>query len=513
MSNPLPSRSSFALRLALAAASSGLYSLAYPPLGWGWLVFPALAGLLIALKDQRGSRARSIGFLHGLTAFGVGLSWLYELFGPLAIVLWFVLAAFPAMFAQFQGLAAARGVSGWKLAVFTALNWGAWEFIRAELFPLKFPWMSAGLAMGPNRLLPWIGVYGVSAIVIVGVALLVTRQWKLALAPATVLLGSWVSIPRHPAPSGGAAIQVAGIQKEGVSLHEFLTATRELPAEIPFVVWPEYAVPYDIRADKADWEAVQQLCRDPGITLTFGTQLHPESGPGWRNIALTVDPTGVRGEHNKVHPVHFFNDGIAGTTALPVETEHGKIGTPVCFDCDYEGVVRRMTTAGAEAFIVPIMDAESWTARQHDQHAELFRIRACENGRWMFVCATSGVSQVIDPNGQVHGRLGAMVSGTDGQLEKGEPADLLHPLRLADAVGGTGGGRRLLDRLAARRSSRHWTTAGRDGMKRPCPTCCSSARSVWFPKIRPPSPKPTCGWSRESSPLWPRGCRFRRARR
>ena len=413
------SRSSFSLRLLLAVASGGLYSLAYPPVGWGWLVFPAVAGLLIALKDQHGSRARAIGFLHGLTAFGVGLSWLYELFGPLAIVLWFVLAAFPAMFAQFQGLAAAREVSGWKFAVFTTLNWGAWEFIRAELFPLKFPWMTAGLAMGPNALLPWMGVYGVSAIVTAGVALLVTRQWKSALVPAAVLLGSLLLIPSHPVPDDDAAIQVAGIQKEGVSLHEFLTATRELPADIDCVVWPEYAVPYDVRADKADWQDIQQLCRDRGITLTFGTQLHPESGPGWRNIALTVDPTGVRGEHNKVHPVHFFNDGIAGSSALPVETAFGKIGTPVCFDCDYEGVTRRMTKAGAEAFIVPIMDAESWTAREHDQHAELFRIRACENGRWMFVCATSGVSQVIDPNGQVHGRLGAMVGGTlVGSLKK-----------------------------------------------------------------------------------------------
>ncbi len=406
-------RASYSLRLLLAVASGGLYSLAYPPLGWGWLVFPAVAGLLIALKDQRGSRARAIGFLHGLTAFGVGLSWLYELFGPLAIVLWFVLAAFPAMFAQFQGLAAAREVIGWKLAVFTALNWGAWEFIRAELFPLKFPWMTAGLALGPNQLLPWIGVYGVGVIVVLLVMLAVVRLWTYSLVPVLVV-AALLSVSKHREPDSGdsATLKVAGIQKEDVSLHGFLTATRELPADIPYVVWPEYAVPYDIRADKGDWELVQQLCRDRGITLTFGTQLHPQDGPGWRNIALTVDPAGVRGEHNKVHPVHFFNDGIAGTTALPRDTAHGKIGTPVCFDCDYEGVVRRMTTAGAELFIVPIMDAEAWTARQHDQHAELFRIRACENGRWMFVCATSGVSQVIDPNGQLHGRLGAMVSGT-----------------------------------------------------------------------------------------------------
>jgi apolipoprotein N-acyltransferase len=37
----------------------------------------------------------------------------------------------------------------------------------------------------------------------------------------------------------------------------------------------------------------------------------------------------------------------------------------------------------------------------------------------MFVCATSGVSQVIDPAGQLHGRLGAMAPGTlVGSLNK-----------------------------------------------------------------------------------------------
>jgi predicted amidohydrolase len=105
---------------------------------------------------------------------------------------------------------------------------------------------------------------------------------------------------------------------------------------------------------------------------------------------------------------HFLFPHAASLRWCPGE---GKVGTPICFDCDYEGVVRKMTAAGAECFLVPLMDAESWTARQHDQHAELFRIRACENGRWMFTCGTSGVSQLIDANGHVHNRLAAMEQG------------------------------------------------------------------------------------------------------
>jgi apolipoprotein N-acyltransferase len=419
-SNPVPP--AFAKRAGLAMISGVVFALAYPPLGWGWLVVPGLAGLLVALQGLRGSKARAIGFLHGMTAFTVGLSWLYGLFGPWAVALWLVLAAFPAMFAHLQGLAAVRGVMGGKLAAFTALNWTAWEFIRAELFPLKFPWMTAGLAVGPNGFLPWIGVYGVSFIVALGVTLLAMKRWRLA-PVAFVLLGAAILfVPRHaePAADDPATVKVAGIQREDVMLDEFLDATRALPSDVRHVVWPEYAVPYDIRANPREWQLVQDLCRERGFTLTFGTQRHEqENGEAWRNIALTLDPTGTRGEHNKVHPVHFFDDGIAGTDAKAIPTGHGMVGTPVCFDCDYEGVSRRMTAAGAEMFIVPVMDAKSWTARQHDQHAELFRIRACENGRWMFVCATSGVSQVIDPHGQVHARLGAMLSGTlDGSMRR-----------------------------------------------------------------------------------------------
>ena len=409
----MPALSSHPARCGLALFSGLLYALAYPPLGWGWLVVPALVILLVALRDLHGTRARGIGFLHGMMAFAVSLSWLFLVFDWVSVILWCVLAGFTALFAEMQSRAGLRGITDWKLVVFTVLNWCGWEFIRAELFPLKFPWMTAGLAAGPNALLPWIGVYGVSVIVVLAAVLIASKRYKSALVPL-VILAAAMSLPSgHPIPKADdpLAVKVGGLQLENVSLTEFLKETRAFPADLKHVVWPECAVPYDIRTNKRDWKLVQELCPERNITLTFGTQSRPGQGSVWRNIALTLDPTGVLGEHTKVHTVHMFDDGIPGTTALPVPTGHGKVGTPICFDCDYEGVVRKMTAAGAETFVVPMMDAEKWSARQHDQHAELFRIRACENGRWMFVCGTSGVSQVIDPEGMVQTRRRALEQG------------------------------------------------------------------------------------------------------
>jgi apolipoprotein N-acyltransferase len=404
----------FLVRCGAAALSGLLIALAYPPMGWGWLVLPGLAGFFLSIRGQRGTRVRGLGFLHGMVAFGVGLSWLVQVFGTLGVLLFAVLAAFPMLFAHFQSRAEARGIVGWRFAMFTALNWSAWEFIRAELFPLKFPWMTNGLAMGPNAFLPWIGVYGVGAVAVLAVALAIERKRMPALAIAAGLGAAVFGFRPMEKPAGDdpLAIKVGGIQLEGVGFDDLVQATRRLSADIRYVVWPEYSVPYDLRADKRDWKVTRDLCAERNLTLTLGTQNWKDGGEAWRNIALTLDPSGVRGEHNKVHTVHFFNDGKAGRVAVPVETRHGKIGTPVCFDCDYEAVCRGMTRGGAEAFIVPIMDAVSWSARQHEQHAELFRIRACENGRWMFVCATSGISQIIDPHGGMHGSLPALAEGS-----------------------------------------------------------------------------------------------------
>ena len=400
-------------RSVLAAVSGLVYSFAYPPFDFGYLVFVGLLGFLICLKGVSGTQARWLGLVFGMVVFGVSLSWVWNIFQGVAVVLWAVLAMFIVLFADMQGRAVRRGVTGWKLIAFTAINWSACEFLRAEVFPLKFPWASAGLAIGPNGLLPWVGVYGVGFVVVFLVASFLVRSWKLGLGPLLLLVAGAVFWGKHPEPTGNEpnAIRVAGLQLEGVSLTNYLRGTRDMPDDTEFVVWPEYAVPYDVQQNERDWKLLLELCRERDLSLTLGTQARPIGKDMWRNIALTMDGSGALGEHTKMHPVHFFDDGEAGKIAAAVETKHGRIGTPICFDGDYEGVVRKLTAAGAEVIFVPTMDAESWGAKQHNQHAELARMRAAENGRWLFVCATSGVSQIIDPAGYVHQRLGAMEQG------------------------------------------------------------------------------------------------------
>jgi len=110
--------------------------------------------------------------------------------------------------------------------------------------------------------------------------------------------------------------------------------------------------------------------------------------------------------------VHFFDDGIAGEKFDPHHTKLGRFSTPVCFDCDYTAVTRQMVRLGAEFLVAPTFDAAGWSANQHLQHALLFRLRAAEMRRWIACAASSGVSQIIDPHGNVHHSLPPLEEGT-----------------------------------------------------------------------------------------------------
>ncbi|MBB5034394.1 apolipoprotein N-acyltransferase [Prosthecobacter vanneervenii] len=406
-------------RILLLFASAAAYAFAFPPYGWWPLALLSVAVLAGVLHQTRPAHGFRAGFAWGLLAFGTGLSWMWSLFGVFSIALWSILSLFPALFGWLVCTARQRGITtGWRLALFIALAWTGTEFVRCELMPLKFPWLHLGLALEPWPLASWVGVYGLGFLAAWMIASLITRCVRLA----ALLMAGVVLVPvREPELFKSAAIPVTAIQAETAPLNDYLELSRQAPPETRLIVWPEYAVSKDVRrSDSGELTAIQDISISSKALLVFGTQKRLE-GARWQNTALAINEGAIVGEHGKNHTVHFFNDGEHGPTASAFEVTlgedrleppfHGKIGTPICFDCDFHDVVRRMVLAGAEFLVVPSMDAASWPARQHIQHAQLFRARAAENRRCMIVAASSGVSQIIDQNGHATASLDAMQRG------------------------------------------------------------------------------------------------------
>lgn len=387
-------------KIGLTALSAGLAVLVFEPFAFWPLVFVAWLPFLFALKSASPRAAFYLGLFHGLLLFGGTLSWMWHIFGRGSIALWAIIAMFTAITSLL--IVRLPGRSQWQGAALAAAVWAGLEFFRAEVFSLTFPWITPGTGLPPSWLTPVVGVYGVTFFVIFGNALLLI-QWKKGLMLLSLLAAMVLTFPRGPSPA--ETIKVGLVQDESALIRQLREATEPLLDEVDAVVWPEYSLG---KVEESTYELGKEIASRTGIFVANGLEeMNGQDG----NTALVINKQEILGRHIKNHPVHFFHDGVAGTTAKPVSTEFGSVGTPVCFDCDHQDVIRKMTANGAEFFLIPSLDAKEWSARQHEQHGALFQHRAAENGRWLAVASGSGVTQFIDSRGTVRSRLPLMNEG------------------------------------------------------------------------------------------------------
>ncbi len=406
-------------RIALVFISAGLGVLVFPPFGLWWLAVLAWIPLLLALPDTKPSHALYLGLLHGAVFYGITMTWLLDVFAGhryVFVPLILIMSLFTAVFARGYAVACARYRAGWITVLFAAVWWLSCEFFRSEIFYLKFPWMTPGLGLGPTWVSPFLGVSGAGFLIILGSAACVQWKRKNQLAAGSVLLivllvsSYWQSKKEMPQDT---SVRVLAVQNEEGTFDECARLTREAGGDYDFIVWPEHALGFDVRKSKHAWNELQDFSREVNAIVVVGTRTEIDDNK-WYNTALTVSPDGTVGEHHKNHPVHFFDDGEPGAEAKAVVTPQWKIGTSICFDNDYQDVARRMVADGAEFLLIPSMDAISWGEKQHYQHAELFRHRAAENGCWIVVAATSGVTQVIDRHGNRVATIPIVEEGTLG---------------------------------------------------------------------------------------------------
>ena len=173
-------------QVLLVCLSGILVALSFPPTGWWPCALFAWGPLLVVASRATPRRAFYLGLLQGMVAYMVPCRWLFRIFGVRTIPLIAIIALSVAFFCLLVNLTVPlirRPV--WK-AVFIAVLWTGIEFVRCELFILRFAWITPGLAMGPTWVTPVVGVYGASLLVIAGSALLLRPRTRAAGARAPV---------------------------------------------------------------------------------------------------------------------------------------------------------------------------------------------------------------------------------------------------------------------------------------------------------------------------------------
>jgi apolipoprotein N-acyltransferase len=180
-----------ALRPLAALVSGALLAAAFPALDLGLLALVALVPLLLATETVRPRTAAALGYLAGLTFFGLHLLWIAQFLSWTGAVAWLAWGALSgveaAFFAAFFALVpATRPLGAWRLLVLPA-TWAVLELVRAH-HPLGgFPWgllatsqHDAGLLLPLARVVGGFGLAAVIVAVNLAVAFWLRALWAAA---------------------------------------------------------------------------------------------------------------------------------------------------------------------------------------------------------------------------------------------------------------------------------------------------------------------------------------------
>ncbi len=182
----------------------------------------------------------------------------------------------------------------------------------------------------------------------------------------------------------------------------FLARSRcEAQAGAKIVVWPEANLIVFKDEEAAFLERARAFVREHEVYLLMGlATLYPGEKHTFRNQAVLLTPAGETAyAYTKLTAVPGFEKkyGVPGDQPIPfADTEYGRIASPICFDLDFDGLIRQVGRGQADLLLVPASD---WKEIAH-LHQPMAEFRAVENGAALFRITRWGGSGAIDPYGR-----------------------------------------------------------------------------------------------------------------
>lgn len=445
---------------SLALAAGLVSALGFAPLDWWPLTLACLAVLLHLVSEAPNLRgALSRGYWFGVGHFTVGLNWIAGAFqyqdampkwlGWIAVVLLSLyLAVYPAMAA---GLAWRWGRSRpVAFVLIFAAGWVVTEYLRATMFT-GFSWNPLGVVLVPLGALPHlseqIGTYGLSAIALLsGGALFGLRRqrWAFALIVLLPIAGLSIlpksfAVTKSSSETARPLIRIVqpniGQQDKHVKAFdkvnfEKLAGLTGVPGPEPrLILWPEAAVPDFLEEEEWARERLARLIGPRDMLVTGGVALVQDK-EGYviaaRNSSFVLTPGAeIIARYDKAHlvpygeylPMRPILSAIGLSRLVPGDLDFwpgpgpqstgvpgfGRMGVQICYEIIFSGhVIDRNNRP--DFLFNPSNDAwfGSWGPPQHLAQA---RLRAIEEGIPVVRSTPTGISAVIDADGNLLHRL------------------------------------------------------------------------------------------------------------
>ena len=426
------------------AATIGVAGVAcFAPFGLFWLAPLIWLGFFLLLRDAGSVRQATLsGLAFGLGFFLTGVSWVYVslsvfggmpwwLAGPAAFLFCAVMALFPMLaggaFKRWQP------ATLWQQALLFAALIAAVDWLRSWIFT-GFPWLAVGYSQAaPSPLAgfaPLLGVHGLSMLVALSGALLV--RWRSGLGFIALLALSGFGLRQVPWTTPvGEAISVALVQGNIPQEMKFrpeafirtLDLYRELIEQNPaqLTLLPETAIPaFFDQLPPSYIDALKSAAQQHGGDLILGTL----TGDGERyfNSAVSLGQSPLQ-VYSKSHLVPFGETIPAGFSWFmslasipmssfsrgpevqpPLAVAGQNVAVNICYEDVFgEEIIRALPQAG----ILANLSNTAWFGRSlaQPQHLQIAQMRASETGRPMLRATNTGMTAIIDAQGNVRAAL------------------------------------------------------------------------------------------------------------
>jgi apolipoprotein N-acyltransferase len=449
------------VRSGLALVAGVALALSMPPVGFWPLAIVSVGSLALLCRGASLAVGALLGALFG-GGFVLVCMWWLEVIVP---GVQFALAAAEAPFFALLGLALAATARLPVWPLWAACCWVGAELLRSSLPFGGVPWGRLGMAVADTALAGWVrygGEAGLTFVVALAASLLaaavvaagLVRRVSAVVAAAVLLAGS-VLLPVGLAGDSGRDVTVAVVQGDvpgsgldaffepEVTLRNHVRLTQELAADVragqvprpDVVIWPENASDIDPLVDADARTLVQRTVDELGLpvllgAVTFGPGAdevrgsgivwRPGTGPGERYAKRRLVPFGewvpLRAALTPLVPLleeEIPRDFVPGLRPGVLHAGGVTVGAVMCFEVAYDGAIRDVARAGVDLLAVQTNNANYLGTGQLEQQWAITRLRAIETGRAVAVAATTGISGVIGPGGDVlartHSRTGRVI--------------------------------------------------------------------------------------------------------
>lgn len=459
---PLP-RAKWYIALPCAVVGGLLLDLAAPDVAWWAAAILGVLLVLAAVWQQRAGRALCYGAVAGAAFWMPHIKWLTLYLGPVpwlglcgVMIVWF------ALFGLLSGLAtrglgtlrAPRTLIATLQSLVIAGLWVAREQVQSSWPYGGFDWGRVAHAQvgGPfSDLAAWVGIAGLSGLVVFGCALLLggvltvraLRARSLVSGMAAVLFTTIAFVPVYPLESTGN-LRVAAVQgnsksgifddrENGDVFRAHVDATEELldrldrtGDSVDVIVWPENSAEFQIPEQVFRVQTLRALSARANAPIVVGSVLQDPDGT-YTNSSLVFDAQGDTGvRYDKRRPVPFaeymphraFFHALAPDlvdlvqleyafgqrpTVLPINTSTAQVlaGIAICFDVVFDDHAVAMAKDGAELILAQTNNADFGRTDESAQQLQIARLRAIEMGRALVNVSTVGISALALPDGSL----------------------------------------------------------------------------------------------------------------